>query len=139
MIRSYTRQTCLDRLLKRDQIQFVLNMTCSKEEMDELFDSGKYKGFYIEKLYREGKIFAESFPADYTAPDFRKTLAAALRVLMEHTGPYLIQCRAGLDRTCFLCCILEALAGADQSEITYNYLRSYECICKLTKERTSEI
>ncbi len=130
----YIRQTCLDRLLERDQIQFILNMTCSKEEMDELFDSGKYKVFYTEKLYREGKIFAASFPADYTAPAFRKTLAAALRVLMEHRGPYLIQCRAGLDRTGFLCCILEALAGADRSEILYNCMRSYECICNLTKE-----
>lgn len=132
------RQKYLDKLLERDGIQFVVNMTCDKSQADEIFASRRYNGFYIQKLYEEGKVFSALFPADYSAPEFRRLLASALRLLMEHNGPYLLQCRAGLDRTGFVCCLLEALAGAEQKEITDDYMLSYECLCGVTKETNRE-
>ncbi len=131
----YIRQKCLDRLMERDGIQFVLNMTCGREQAEELFSSGKYDGFYIQKLYEEGKAFSVQLPSDYPGTEFRNLLAAALRTMITHTGPYLIQCRAGLDRTGFLSYLLEALAGADRKETTDDYMRSFECLAGLTRDR----
>lgn len=131
----YIRQQYLDGLMERDGIQFVLNMTCGREQAEELFSSGKYEGFYIQRLYAEGKVFSAQFPLDYLGTEFRNMLSEALRVMIAHAGPYLIQCRAGLDRTGFLSCLLEALMGADRKEITDDYMRSYECLVGLIRDR----
>ena len=130
----YIRQRCLDRLLERDGIRFVLNMTCDREKAEEFFSSGKYDGFYIQKLYEEGKVISMQFPPDFLGTEFRNMFAAGLRAMIAHMGPYLIQCRAGLDRTGFLCCVLEALMGADKTEITDDYMRSFECLAGLTRD-----
>lgn len=134
----FIRQRHLDRLLERDGIQFVLNMTCEQKMAEEIFSSGKYDGFYINKLHKEGKVLSMQFPIDFLGSGFRNMLAAALRLMIANTGPYLIQCRAGLDRTGFLCCILEALMGADKREITDDYMRSFECLVRLNRDQDRE-
>ena len=127
-------KNCMSSLLERDGIRFVLNMSYSGDHMGKVFRSGIYKGSYLQKLYEEGHFYSDLFPADFSSYGFRESLAAALRELIRHPGPYLIQCRAGLDRTGFVCCLLEALAGADQSGITDDYMRSYDCLCGITKQ-----
>ena len=132
------RQKYLDALMERDGIRFVINMTCSPQQMKELFESGEYDGFYIQKLYNEGNVFSDVFPVDFSGPLFRNRLAAALRALMRQSGPYLIQCRAGLDRTGFFCGLLAALAGAEASEIIGDYMRSFDSLFGLTRESDPE-
>lgn len=129
------RQKCLDRLMERDGIQFVISMTADSRQMKELFDSGACDDSYIGKLYREGKVFSELFPSDFSGTEFRKQLASALRSILSSKGPYLIQCRAGLDRTGFVCSLLGALAGAEADEIREEYMRSYEYLFGLDKEK----
>ena len=132
------RQKYLDGLMERDGIRFVINMCCSPQRMEEFFASGEYDGFYIQKLYNEGNVFSDVFPVDYSGPAFRERLAAALRALPGHGGPYLIQCKAGLDRTGFLCGLLAALAGAEASEIIGDYMRSFDSLFGLTREGDRE-
>ena len=129
------RQKMLDNLLCRDRIQFVVNMTCSNAQMETIFSSRVYNGAYLYKLYEAGGIYSDLFPADFSKPEFKSALLSALRVLMDHEGPYLIQCRAGLDRTGFVSGLLEALAGANPEEIAEDYMCSYGNLCGLTKEK----
>jgi hypothetical protein len=56
---------------------------------------------------------------------FKNKLKQGLKFLTEHSGPYLIHCNAGIDRTGFFAAILEALLGAEIDEILYDYLLSY--------------
>lgn len=49
----FIRQRHLDRLLERDGIQFVLNMTCEQKMAEEIFSSGKYDGFYGQQRIKE--------------------------------------------------------------------------------------
>lgn len=132
------RKQCLDRLVGRDGIRFILNMNRDEEQVRAEFKSGMLLCPCTQKLFDEGNIFARAFPADFAGRAFQTVLAEALRELMKHKGPYLIQCRAGLDRTGFLCCLLEALAGADESEIISDYMRSYEFLCGVTEENAPE-
>lgn len=133
-IRFIMRKRSLDSLMERDRTGFVLNMSYSREYMDAVFRSGIYGGSRLQQLYDEGSVYFGLFPADYDSPQFRASLASALRELVAHRGPYLIQCRAGLDRTGFLCCLLEALAGAELPELMDDYMRSYDCLCGIAKE-----
>jgi protein tyrosine/serine phosphatase len=45
--------------------------------------------------------------------------------MINHDGPYLIHCYAGVDRTGIVCAILEALMGASRVEIASDYARSF--------------
>lgn len=132
------RLKCIDRLMERDGIRTVINMTCDRQQLKANFDSGQYEGFYVKKLYEEGRVYADQFSVDFSSPAFQRSLASALRVLSTQEGPFLIQCKAGLDRTGFLCVLLEALAGAAEEEIVGDYMRSYACLCGLTEENDPE-
>ena len=132
------REKLLDRLIERDGIRLIINMTCGREQMTELFESGDYAGSYAEKLYKEGRIFSDLFPVDFTEAPFRDLLAAALRLMLKCGGPVLIQCKAGVDRTGFFCGLMEALAGADASEIRDDYMQSYECLYGMKRETDRE-
>ena len=132
------RQKCLDRLMERDGIRYVINMTCDFQQMKTIFESGAYKGFYIQKLYDEGKVYSDLLSVDFSGPVFREQIASALRMLLKQPGPYLIQCKAGLDRTGFFCSLIGALAGADQAEITEEYMCSYDSLFGLTREKDRE-
>ncbi len=132
------RLQCIDRLMERDGIRTVIHMTCDRKQLKAYFDSGRYDGCYIKKLYEEGRVYADCFSVDYASSAFLKSLVSALRVLLTQEGPFLIQCRAGLDRTGFLCSLLEALAGASEEEIIDDYMRSYACLCGITRENHPE-
>ena len=132
------RQKYLDGLMERDGIRYVINMTCDRQQMKTFFESGIYEGYYIQKLYDEGKVYADLFSVDFSGPAFREQLASALHMMLKQPGPYLIQCKAGLDRTGFFCSLIGALAGADPSEITEEYMRSYDSLFGLTRENDPE-
>lgn len=132
------RQEILDRLIERDGIQSIVNMDCNRQQMEKLFASGEYNLFYVQKLYNEGNIFSDQFSIDYSGSVYRKQVTTLLRNLPKQTGPYLIQCKAGLDRTGFLCALLEALVGADLTEVIDDYMRSYDSLFGLTRENDRE-
>jgi hypothetical protein len=60
------------------------------------------------------------------SPDFNKRLARGLRFMIAVKGPYLIHCFAGVDRTGFVCAMLEAFMGASFDEVMNDYLASFE-------------
>jgi len=56
---------------------------------------------------------------------FNYRLRQGFRFLISHSGPYLIHCNAGADRTGFVAAIIELLFGASLDEVIYDYLLSY--------------
>ena len=117
------RQQCIDALIRRDGIRFVLNMACDGPVAEASFPCA---------------VYAARFPVDFSSPAFRNCLASALRALFGRPGPYLFQCKAGLDRTGFFCGLLEALAGADAADVVADYMLSYACLCGLSRESDPE-
>ena len=125
----------LNKQLDRDGIKYCLNMSCGKDMMNEFIRNSGSDVPYIRKLFEENHIYTTMLSANYMSPDFRRGLAKAMRELLLHKGPYLLQCKAGLDRTGFLSILLGALAGADSKEIVKDYMSSYERLCGITIER----
>ena len=58
--------------------------------------------------------------------------------MLNTDGPYYIHCMEGKDRTGFVCALLEALAGADYSEMCADYMITYRNYYKISEENTSE-
>lgn len=62
---------------------------------------------------------------DYPSVAFVEDLRNALDFLGEYQGPYLIHGAQGVERTGYVCMVLEALMGASREEIVDDYMRSY--------------
>ena len=53
--------------------------------------------------------------------------------MTEHSGPCLIHCVEGKDRTGFVCALMLALAGASAQEIIDDYMITYYNYYGITK------
>ena len=128
----------VNKLMERDGIAFVLNTCDTPEELKMAVASGRFDGQYAKKLYEQGKILSFSSSIGFRTEEFKAELVSSLRVLMRHEGPYLTHCMLGIDRTGFICCLLEAFAGACYTELIEDYMRTFEFLCGITKENRPE-
>ena len=81
---------------------------------------------WYNKLVNEGNVIC--LHMTYTIPGIKsneKKLKTALQFIINHQGPYLIHCFAGVDRTGFFSALLEALMGGNLEEICKNYLSAF--------------
>jgi protein tyrosine/serine phosphatase len=81
---------------------------------------------WYHKLVAEGNVLC--LPMTISIPGVasnEKKIKTALQFMISHTGPYLIHCFAGVDRTGFVAALLEALMGASLTEIVKNYLSAF--------------
>ena len=76
--------------------------------------------------------------ADYASADFKQKLASGLKKMLSSEGPVFIHCMEGKDRTGFVCCLLESLAGASYDEMLDDYMMTYENYCGITKQDSPE-
>lgn len=87
-----------------------------------------FKGFQ-ETHYAalgEGNQVALNMGHDYPSDAFLEDMYNGLDFLSEFSGPYLIHGTEGIQRTGYVCMVLEALMGATKEELLADYLRSYE-------------
>jgi len=81
---------------------------------------------WYNKLVNEGNVIC--LHMTYTIPGIKsneKKLKTALQFIINHQGPYLIHCFAGVDRTGFFSALLEALMGENLKKIYKNYLSAF--------------
>ena len=81
---------------------------------------------WYHKLVTEGKVLC--LPMTISIPGVasnERKLKTVLQFMISHTGPYLIHCFAGVDRTGFVSALLETLMGASLTEIVKNYLSAF--------------
>jgi len=103
-------------------INCVINLDDVSSVINEL---SKNVSWY-NKLVEEGNVIC--LHMTYTIPGIKsneRKLKTALQFLLSHSGPYLIHCFAGVDRTGFVLALLEALMGASLEEICKSYLAAF--------------
>ena len=71
--------------------------------------------------------------AQFKDEGFKKSLAKGLRAMSENSGPYLVHCVEGKDRTGYVMMVLEALLGASYDEIVDDYMITYDNYYGITK------
>lgn len=81
-----------------------------------------YASTYCPELYRKGNVIACGLSAECFGADFKAKIGEALKFMIAHEPPYLIHCNEGKDRCGFVSMLLEALAGANVSELRADYM-----------------
>ena len=103
--------------------KFVLNLSDKENELlkacNELAQSD------YAQLFDQGGVAPLQLGVDFTSDTYAQALVDGLKELLAHEGPYLLHCKYGLDRTGFVCVVLEALAGTSLEDLGHDYMYSY--------------
>ncbi len=118
-----------DLMMKDAGVKYVVNFNETQAMLSQRFTEEDYSSYYYYELFRKGRVNANrmsiNFETESAALSNRKAIISAFKTIAEHTGPYLIHCIAGKDRTGEFCVIAEALMGASYSEILDDYMESF--------------
>ena len=120
---TYNRAVCADGLIRDTGIRFVLDLADTREILSG-FEEETRPEYYLS-LDARGLVLPIGLSASFISEDYQQSLAAGLREMMKHEGPYYIHCMEGKDRTGFVCMLLEALAGATGEELEADYMLTY--------------
>lgn len=118
---KYGRMEVIGQLITQHEIQTILNITDSAEEMEEK----RPWTDVIERMMQEGKILFHPISMNMYDESFQQQLCEALKHMFEMEPPYLLHCSMGRDRTGVACAILQALMGGTYEEIMDDYILSF--------------
>ena len=105
-------------------IAAVINLTDFNSEI-------KRKAFFApwyNSLLKVGRVIALGMDFSFSGEGFSKKFKKSLKFIINTEAPWLIHCHAGVDRTGFVCMVLEALMGVTVGEIVSDYLESFNSI-----------
>ena len=108
-----------------NQIKCVLNLNQNQGEVEKIVHKECPESYY-RYLVDLGKVSAIELDGEHAFdPAFGVGVAAQLRFLLDHDGPYMVHCRMGKDRAGFVVALLEALEGSTYEEIGEEYAKSF--------------
>lgn len=108
-----------------NQINCVLNLNQNQGEVEETVHEECPESYY-RYLVDRGEVSAIELDGEHAFdPAFGVGIAAQLRFLLNHDGPYMVHCRMGKDRAGFVVALLEALEGSTYEEIGEEYAKSF--------------
>ena len=122
----YGRASIASSLMERAGIEFELDLADSAEEFAAFEQEEGFDSDYAASLYENGDVATLDMGADYGADAYKTSLGEGLRQMVANGGKAYIHCTEGKDRTGFVCCLLEALAGATPDEMRADYMQTYE-------------
>lgn len=114
----YKRNQYADALLKEHGVQTVINLANTEADLSELAE-------YDQSYYKTVNHIELGMSSDFGSDDFNGRLSKGLRFMLDNPAPYAINCQAGMDRTGFVCAVLECLTGAAYEEIIEDYMTSF--------------
>jgi hypothetical protein len=105
------------------KIAAVINLSDTEAELKNKL---AYCPWY-KKLYANGSVICIGMEQyfNYHSPVLLAQVASVIEFIINHNGPYLIHCYAGIDRTGFIARLLEALMGASMSEIVRDHMLNF--------------
>lgn len=127
-----------DKLLENNGIKYIIDLADTLDEMKEFVSSSTFASPYTKSLYEDDKIVFLGMSSNYSATEYRQSVATGFKKILTNDGPFYIHCLEGKDRTGFVCVVLEALLGASYDELLQDYMKTYENYYGITKEKTKE-
>jgi len=132
------QEKAISLLAAKTNILTVINLS---DTMSAIARKAFYAPWY-NKLLGSGRVLALCMDFNYTNPVFKRKLKEALQFMIHTEGPYLIHCHAGIDRTGFVCMVIESFMGASLNDVINDYLMSFNSIFEssiLTTQKADEI
>lgn len=121
-LKGGNKKDIIETLAMEAKIKCIINL----DDVSSVIKDLSKDILWYNKLVEEGNVIC--LHMTYTIPGVKsneKKLKTALQFLLNHNGPYLIHCFAGVDRTGFVSALLEALMGANLEEICKSYLATF--------------
>jgi len=112
------RNTYACDLLEEMGVNVIMNLA------DNLEEAQSYEG-YSSSYYAKQNVIYLNMGVDFTAPDFKTSLASGLQFFARNPGTYAVHCTEGKDRAGFVSALLECLMGAECQEVVDDYLVTY--------------
>lgn len=108
-----------------NQINCMLNLNQNASDVADAVHEECPESYY-RYLFDRGDVSAVELDGKHAFDvAFEVGIAAHLRFLLEHDGPYMVHCRMGKDRAGFVVALLEALEGSTYEEIGEEYAKSF--------------
>jgi len=83
---------------------------------------------WYNRLFKQNRVIALGMDFSFTGINFEKKLKKAVQFIISTEGPWLIHCHAGVDRTGFVCMVLESFMDASLDDVINDYLNSTNSI-----------
>ena len=120
--------------MKEAGVQYILNLADNDEKIKGYLAKEDFASPYFLTLYENGSVDSIALNMNFSSEDFRAKVASGLARMAERSGPYLVHCTEGKDRTGFVCLLLEALCGASYEEIVDDYMITYDNYYQISKD-----
>lgn len=128
-----------NRLAEEKEIRIILNLSDSESSLRSKFlKKGIDSSYYYRKLFNQGHVYTANMSVEHNGAVYRKKVAGGLRFLARYTGPYLVHCEVGRDRTGFVMLLLESLMGAPYNYMLEDYAKSYMNVSGWSHEKARE-
>ena len=123
-IKDYKQEAAISMLAGKAGIAAVLNLCDTSSRLSlKAFLAPWYNALFIN-----GRIIGLGMDFSITSDRFKTRLKDALEFIIKTDGPWLIHCHAGVDRTGFVCMVLEAFMGAKLDDVIDDYLLSFNSL-----------
>ncbi len=131
------RALIADRLMTEANVETVMNMANTEEELAALLALDEAAPYYSE-LAAVGRVIALGMPVNFSSDEFAEGIVKGFTFLSDNAPPYLVHCTEGKDRAGFASMLLEMLMGASLDEVVSDYLQSYVNYYHIDPETESE-
>ena len=123
--------------IKHNKQEKIISMLAEKSKISKVINlhdtysnilSKAYIAPWYYNLLNNKSIIALGMDFSVTSSSFKQKLKKALQFIIQTEGPWLIHCHAGVDRTGFVCMVLESFMGASLDNVIKDYLFSFDSI-----------
>lgn len=130
----HNRASVVDNLLKENNIDFIIDLADSKDNMESYINNTTYDFPYTKSLYKDNKIALLEMGSSFSSDSYKAALYKGLYDMLEsNPSRVYIHCMEGKDRTGFVCLLLEALVGASYTELRDDYMMTYYNYYKISE------
>lgn len=119
------RSPYVNDLMRSHGIKYVLDLADDRKTFENYRDQYGEEYTYDWDLFLNSQISFLEMDFDFTNVEYSAWIVDGLKDMLEHDGPYFIHCNEGMDRTGFVCALLEGLAGASYEEMRDDYMITY--------------
>lgn len=123
-IKDNKQEKAISLLAAQVKIATVVNLC---DTMSGLMGKAVIAPWYYD-LFTTGKVIALGMDFSVTSSGFKTKLKEALQFIIHTDGPWLIHCHAGIDRTGFVCMVIQSFMGAVLDDVINDYLMSFNSI-----------
>lgn len=135
---DYNRAYYVSELCRKYNVNYIIDLSNDQNDLDKYYKNKETNNQYWKKLYEENKVIPTRLDANYRSKKCANTIINALRFIIDNSGPFMMHCAEGKDRTGFFAIIIKAIMGHTLDEIEQDYMLTYGEYYNITKQNNQE-